>query len=511
MTGIFAGVPRTRSSAFALLLLLSAAACSSSSDGTSGGGPVDNEHSGDGSADPERPPVDLPEDVRAALARPDQVTANVTWKPSTKVIEEARLRAVLDSPFSADGTYVFDGSAAEITALVAGDVVVWSGVGIFRVLSVTPEGGSLRVATEPVALDEAADEVDIHWDVATAPSSQVVDYEPDSPSQADGVSTKSHGFLGARDYKGNLDGFDVSFGVKPSPGSGDTYDFAIGGKQVEGESSGAFAAVGWAARFRTQGDIVVQGGKFVSAKVAVTDATAEATVKMGMARLSSKKSFDFPPLLVIPFNYAGLPLFISVGASVDFEATGKSTTAILGTAKLGVRGDASFELTAGSGSKFASELKDLKTSWVGGEHTATVDVGLGTVVSFPKLSFGIGLPLLQDYATPATRKALNEGWKSVGLGVVAKLQHAVVASAYVKLSTELVYNVSVDYDGSAGVPIIKGTCAEVGMNGAIFYGGELKLFGLKLSKDLALPGKLFDTQSAGRVGEPMLFGKTCKK
>jgi|GEM_PF-7082057 len=500
---------RVRASALVLALALSAA-CSSSSDAPASAS--DREASGDGAGDPARPPVVLPDDVKANLARPDEVVANVTWKPATKVVEEARLRAVLASPFSSDGVYAFDPGAAEIAALTPGSVVVLSGVGIFRVLGVTTEGGSLRLATEPASLDEAADEVAIRWDVATPQSSKVFDFEPDSPSQADGATAKAFGaaVLGARDFRGVLDGFDVSFGVRPAATNGDAYDFALGAKQLQGDTTGALSAIGWAARFRTQGEIVVEGGTFKSAKIGITDAVAEATVKMGMTKLSTKKSFDLPPLLVIPFTYAGLPLFISVGASIDFEATGKSTTAILGTAKLGVRGDASYQLAPGEGSQFAAELKELKTSWVGGEHTATIDVGLGTVVHFPKLSFGIGLPQLQDTVPPAVRKLLDQQWKAAGLPSVAKVQHAVVAQAYVKLATELVYNVGVEYDGSGGVPTVRGTCAQVSMNGAIFYGGELRLFGKKLSKQIGLPDKLFDKQAAGKVGEPVKFGKTCK-
>jgi hypothetical protein len=481
----------------------------SSSDG--GGGAADRAASGETDAEARRPPVALPDDVRAALARPDEVHANVTWKPATRVIEEARLRAILESPFSDDGVYFFDDGAAEIQALTPGDVAVLSSVGIFRVSSVTAEGGRLRLATEPAALDEAAEEVDIRWDVAVPKSSAWVDYQPDSPSEVDDPGTLARaGGLGGRDFRGVLEGFETTFGVRPSPGDVDTYDFGLSAKQLQGDTTGALSAIGWAARFRTQGEIVVQAGTFRSAKIAVTDAIAEATVKMGMTKLSKKASFDLPPLLVIPFTYAGLPLFISVGAAIDFEATGHNQSAILGTAKLGVRGDAAFLLSPGEGSQFAADLKELKTEWIGGEHTATVKVGLGAVVHFPKLSFGIGLPQMQDRVSPEVRKLLDEQWKSVGLGSVAKLPHAVSASAYVKLATELVYNVSVEYDGSGGVPTVRGTCAEISLNGGIFYGGELRLFGHHLSKEIGLPDKLFDKQAAGRVGAPVTFGTTCK-
>jgi hypothetical protein len=493
-----------------VLFALSFAVACSSNDASSGD--ASNEASGDAQANPARPAVVLAPDVTQNLAKPDDVRANITWKASTKVVEAPRLRAVLTSPFSKDGAYLFDASAAEISALAPGTIVVLSSVGIFRVLGVTTQDGLLRLTTESAALDEAADEVAIHWDVATPKTANLFDAEPGAEPQVDGPGPQSfaRAALGPRDFRGTLSGFDVSFGVRPSAGNGDTYDFGLGARQLGGDTTGALSAVGWAARFRSQGEIVVQGGKFQSARIGITDAVAEATLKMGMTKLSKKASFDLPPLLVIPFVYAGLPLFISIGASIDFEATGQTTSAILGTAKLGVRGDASFSLAPGQGSQFAAQLKDFTATWVGGEHTATLDVGLGTVVHFPKLSFGIGLPQLQDTVSPETRKLLDAQWKSVGLPSVAKLQHAVVASAYVKLATELVYNVTVDYDASGGVPTVKGTCAKVGMNGAIFYGGELSLFGHKLSKEIGLPDKLFDKQAAGRVGEPVTFGKTCK-
>lgn len=494
-------------------VVLCAACSSSDEEQQKADGPVENGSYGEAEGSTERPPVVLPDDLKANLARPDEVVANVTWKPATKVIEDARLRQVLASPFSSDGVYVFDASATDVAAYTAGQVVVLHGVGIVRVLSVTTDADGIKLATETASLDEAADEVDIRFDMASPVTSNLFDADPESPSQVDIVSpaTLRPGQLGVRDFQGQIDGFDATFGIRPTATGGDTYDFTLGGKLVEGDKQAAFAAFGWATRFRLVGEVKVLGGEFKGAKVGIQDAMAEMTIKGQTKRFSKKSAFDFPPLVTIPFTFAGLPLFVSVGAALEFEATGSATTAILGSAKLGMRGDATFTIGEGETSKFTGEVKSLDVKVVGANHVATVKVGLGTVVSFPKLSIGIGFPQLQDTVPAAVRKVLNAQWKSAGLAAPAKFPSAVPASAYVKLATEMVYNVDVDYEAAGPVPVVKGTCATIAMNGGIFYGGELKGFGQKLSKKVGLPEKLFDKQAGGKVGEPVKFGQTCKK
>lgn len=97
----------------------------------------------------------------AAQALPS--TFNVVWQPQTVQVDAATVtntyRGVGD-----DGSLTFDAAAApSIAALTPGAVVVFAGLMLARVTSVTNEGGLLHVNVTPAQLDDAIASGTIAW------------------------------------------------------------------------------------------------------------------------------------------------------------------------------------------------------------------------------------------------------------------------------------------------------------------------------------------------------------
>jgi len=101
-----------------------------------------------------------------SAARAIPSTFNVAWKPQTVQIDAATVSAAFRG-VGDDGSLTFDAATAPtIAALVPNNVVIFSGLMLARVTSVTNSGGVLHVNVTPAALDDAIASGTISWKTA---------------------------------------------------------------------------------------------------------------------------------------------------------------------------------------------------------------------------------------------------------------------------------------------------------------------------------------------------------
>jgi len=480
--------------------------------------------SGDSPARPNGGGSSLPPDLKSDLSRPDVTTFDVAWKTDTVVVDDDEVRGTLQNPFPADGVYLFDPSAANLLTLAVNSVVFLPGVGIFHVVSVAEEGGQIALHTTPAALDEAADQAHIAWDVAfpaladlfdtttagTANFSQktealrkpsaVPETEPAMPASTTDETLLSY------DYMGTVGSFQTSFSVTPEIGEPDKMSVVAFAKADLGDSSvAALKGSGWASRFRAVGEIVVTDGAFVSAHVGVRDAMVSLTIDSGTAKVSGQQVFDFPSLLTIPFSAGGLPFFVKLGGGASFDSTASVETSILGKATYSFRGEGDVTVSP-TGIQGSGNITEASAEWSEGEGTSTVTAGLGITVDFPRVQFGLGLPNLPGVPPDVSAK-VAKAWATGLLPKGIALADPALAEVHLALTSEMVFNQTVIYDSAGGFPVIVSNCGKVSLNAAVFLGGSIPALGPQLSK-LVLPA-LKDMQLAGWLGKPIVLGKDC--
>jgi hypothetical protein len=72
-----------------------------------------------------------------------------------------------------------------------------------------------------------------------------------------------------------------------------------------------------------------------------------------------------------------------------------------------------------------------------------------------------------------------------------------------KFSTEIISNISFEYEAAGPYPVITGNCLESRTNFGAFYGGELSFLGFDLPV-------IEETQLFGKLGTLSRTGEACK-
>src|SRR5262245_26330633 len=90
---------------------------------------------------------------------------NVTWKPTTVVIDRATVLSALRSVSTDETVLVFDGSVAALSALEPGKIMLLERIALRKVAAVRREGDQLVVQVEPASLTEAIQDGEIRWNI----------------------------------------------------------------------------------------------------------------------------------------------------------------------------------------------------------------------------------------------------------------------------------------------------------------------------------------------------------
>ncbi len=389
-------------------------------------------------AEPAAPHVTPPE-----VLAPDSTTFEVKWKPSALVLDEAAVKAALQSSSPATGEYTFKSGTAAIDALKAGDVAVLPGVGLFKIVSNTESSGTRVLKTELAALTDAIEEGTIGWSLGfhgkNLPKLIGLD---DAKGKLDSVFTD-----GSLSYSGKLAGWDTTFTLKPQ---GDDFAMTMGATYDKSPAKISFDGEGTLRGFRDEANIIIKGGSITSFTLAHKHLEADLTLEVGGVELGGDASIKIPARIAIPFTLGPLPAFTSVGGTFEVSSTLKANTSHIAKVKFHLRGAAGLKLDGGSIVPIG-QLEDKSVSYESGSAVGTITAGIGLLLDFPQVDFGIGVPGTE-------------------------------ASVFLKLKEELVANFELHYTTAGPYPVIDGNCQKVSGNLGGYVGGTMKVFGLTLAK-----------------------------
>ncbi len=429
-------MPR-RSVLSALALATLAAACGSASGGSDGA-----------TSDP--------------AAGPDQTAFQVTWKPGTVVLDDATVKSALMNPTTTDGIYKLDPSQTQIAAMQAGQVLVLTGIDLVKVDSVAMSDGVVVVTTEPASLVGAATDADVTGVVGVvmgrAAGAQAA---PPQGARAgvriDAVPTATNG-LSYNGPLGNLSATEtMAFGDDGSLTMASLVSFMSGSATMKIAMDAVLHS------FRTDGDVIIVNGALQEAYFDVKDIDMDLDFDIGAVALgASNNTFSLPVTITAPFELGPIPTFVSVAATLSLNPSLSDTSTSRTHAHFHLAGNAGVRFVNGAPSGYGS-LQNSTATTMDSDAVSTVNAGLGVLLEFPKVSFGVGLT-------------------QAGGTIYASEKSEVVANEVMQLDS---------------LGLISGNCLTVNGDYGTYVGGAMRLAGLSLSKEMEVWGQTNTVYQAG--------------
>lgn len=408
--------------------------------------------------------------VRSDVDRPDESEFAVTWKAGTVVVTEEDVDRSLVDPFVTDGVFTFASPPESLTALAPQQIVVLSGVGLFRVLQTERnEAGELLLTTEEAALQEAAEEGRVSWDV--------------------GILAERIGRSGLAIVTAPLEGeLPVPPGyerTEPTPFNG---EFTVGRVKAKVEYSKSDDGQHELALTLTGNEGISVSGK---AKVKFrgfrqtglyefTQSRANMSIGYDSFDVSGEVQFDLTEVngaikvgknfgLVYPFMVGPIPMYVQLGAGFEIESTlannGDTARAIGSFAWAGKFG---VDVIPGvSQTPFVQTARgesDLEEA----SHVSQITTGVNVNFDAPRIDFGVGL------VPPAPAHTVNMDEVNARVGFFAKIK------------SELVQNMEVFIDPLLGTVV--GYCFKPSSNFGLFWGGEMRFFSVRSSTEQLVYG-----------------------
>jgi hypothetical protein len=401
----------------------------------------------------------------------DQVSFQATWKPDTLVLDLATVQGNLLNPTTADGIYRFAPSLAEVGTWQPEQVVVLSGVDIVKVLSVETQADAIIVTTKPISLVTAVTDADVSWDIGV--------------DMAQGTPTPQVMIVGGADLIGASPGGQERIAAIPSPVDKMSYQGPLGNltaKQTmsfnadgslkmelevsfkDGNTTLKVVGTGTVHSFRHSGDVSIRGGTLLSGYVDVKDVDLDLDLNIGAVALGkSDDTFKLPVQITAPAHLGPIPVYVGLGASLSLNPLLSDTSSSRTHVHFHLKGGGGFKIIDGKANSYGS-LEAVEVSAKENEAVSTVNAGLGVLLEFPKVTFGVGI----------AKVAAGEVFTSV--------------------KTEMVANQTMRYDGMG---LITGNCLEINGNYGIFAGGTVRLAGVSLTKEMQVWGKVDSLYKAG--------------
>lgn len=390
------------------------------------------------------------------------------WKDGVKVIDQALVYQELQDLTPPDNVFHVQKGSPLIADTDVGDIVVWPGQGVFRILNLAETGNRVAIEVAWADLADAADtfEAEFHHRLSAENPGRAFGVGPAGPMNdanragyiVQPITAEAGPFTFTEDgaiYSGETvtasfqainNTIRTSF-VSKSPGVTASVTGTLSGLSADGKFSLKEADA--------EPDVLIQFNNLelnVEAKLEIDNASGEAEV--------------IPPAqIVFPFMVGPLPMYISVGSRVEIKSTARVDAKISTSASFTATGSLTLRRTADGQMIVDGDIHSFNTK--SPTMSAQSVFTLGATINFdaPRIAFGVGRPNL------------------------------VSAEIYGTNSVELVANMVIEpFNDNA-------TCAKVGTGAAVLYGGLIDFFGLTINSE---------AQAAYAAGVSRQQGAACR-
>jgi hypothetical protein len=400
---------------------------------------------------------------------PDQSSFQVTWKTDTVVLEEATVKTSLKNPTTTDGIYLFDPSLTQVASLHPGQALMIGGVDLVKVDSVQVGTSAITVTTEPASLLDAATDADVTWDIGMdlahgSNNAQPIVLPSLRPVQ---LISQSTGHLNAIPGPKDKLSYNGPLGNLSATGS---MGFTATGLQMNAtvtfNASPAVMKIAGSAfllPFRCRGGVVVKGGLLQEAYYNVEGIDLDLDLNIGAVAMgASDNGFKFPIEVRAPYAIGPIPTFVSIGLTITLNPLLSDTSSSKTHAHFHLVGSGGVRIVNGAPSTYGS-LENSVATTQDSDAVSTINAGMGVLLEFPKVSFGVGMSQAE-------------------------------IAAYASFKAEVVANEVMRY---GGLGLITGNCLTIGGNYGTYAGGAIRLAGFKFSQEMQLWGKATTIYQSG--------------
>lgn len=316
---------------------------------------------------------------------PDETTFDVTWKPGTKVVDDASAALLEESEADGRFTYRFRPGSAALAALAPGDVAALGGIAYRKIVSVEPRPDGLVVVAERTKLTDAISKGTIAW-------KRTVDFGDQGATKTASVGLEG-GALRPLDvttglqWEGKAGDFDVSVSLTPSAGRLDISLAAS--KSIAGEKRIALTGEGYLERFQSEGRIELDESGLVDFRYGQNQVRGRMKIKAAAFNAGASQDLLNIPLRVqTPVQIGPVPLLLKLGANVN-------VTAQLQAAPASAEAEVTIEFATDQGVSLAG----TSLSAVGGLRSGTLEIegggsashmaaGMSACVEAPRVELG---------------------------------------------------------------------------------------------------------------------------
>jgi hypothetical protein len=406
----------------------------------------------------------------------DFTTFDVEWRDDAVIIDD--MASVQSSLVSADhelGRFVFTPELSGLARLQIGSAVLIGGVGIFRVLAraSTDEGEQLDV--EPALLTDVIENGSIAWrrSFITSPDDAKIGLGLNEDEDEAETIRQLQQPLGAYqngklEHTGTIAGFDTTFRLERNSGA---LDFALTAKNTGGAVGNA-AISGTVRGLTNETNIEIDAQTLTLFTVRFLNVEGEIKIEAGGVELGLfDRKIQIPARLSLPVTVYGIPFRIDLGAGLEWASTLTANTSAIFDGAVKFKGGVGARIQDGE----VDYLATFDTSEVTlgkREHVGTVTAGMGILLNFPEIGFGIGYP------------------------------RAIDASASFKFKSEVLSNFALRYESAGPVPVITGNCMTSRANFGATVVGKVSAIGITVAEEeVALFSKLGQEQKSGNACE----------
>jgi hypothetical protein len=415
---------------------------------------------GGGGGEEAPPPQATPEGT-TETPEDDYLDFELDFKDDAVVLDD--LGAVQAGLVRADyglGEFVFAADVAGIDALEVDRATAIAGVGVFRVVGreTTEEGELVRV--EPAPLTDVLENAHIAWRRSFVSAYQdsriglgVGEGELDNIGRERAAASSV--LDGKLHYEGNISNFGTVFDLSPAEvglnfGLTTTFKGSVG--TITSKMSGNVRGI------THQASLDIIDGVVVGYDELYYNVAGTVNFEVAAAKVEGELKIAIPARLSLPVMVGPIPFRIDLGSSLEVATTlqADSTAAYSGSVKFVGNAGARFEQGGGVTYLASFDTTDLNLNT--STQTSSVTAGFSTLLNFPELSIGVGVPELAG------------------------------AVAYMRFKTEGITNGTILFDANGDT---EGLCVEAGANFGASYGGNATFLGVKvLEAEKPLFGKI---------------------
>jgi hypothetical protein len=392
-------------------------------------------------------------------ASSDYETFDVLWREGAIVQDDLQaVQAALVSADYAKGMLVFDPRLAGLDALEVGDVALFGGIGIFRIVGRESSDLGVRLSVEEAPLTDVIEQGTIAFrqSFLSGPDDEKVGLGS-GQDETNAIRQLREPLLdpGGLRYSGTVSGLQLDFSLIPSASR--TLDMKLDGHYGAGAAKIDLKLTGTLRGVTTDAFIQIDKHSLTAYRVETSEIDGDLSIEADATALGQiEQTISVPARIALPVVLGGIPFHVDLGGAVEVVSTLTTQATAKFKGKAQFKGAVGINFSAGQLTLNDSMLEG-ETTFDAGTLSSDVTAGLRITGIFPEVGIGVGLAQLAS------------------------------GNAFVRFKTEALANLEIEQRTAVllPVPVIDTEtkhCLEASISVGATYGGNAKFVGITVAE-----------------------------